>query len=77
MKVAVTALAADIVTVQVPVPAHAPLQPVNDDPADGTAVRVTEVPVANEAEQVAPQLMPAGDEVTVPVPVPAFVTVRL
>ena len=46
-----------------------PLQPVNVEPAAGVAVRVTAEPLANAAEQVAPQSMPVGDEVTVPVPV--------
>jgi hypothetical protein len=35
-----------MVTVQVPVPEQAPVQPVNEDPALGVAVRVTVVPWA-------------------------------
>ena len=72
---AVTALAADIVSTQVLVPVQppVPLQPVKVDPALGVAVRVTEVFCANEAEQFAVQFMPEGDDVTVPAPVPAFV----
>jgi hypothetical protein len=74
-KVAVTDAAAVIATTQVPVPEQpAPLQPVNVEPPDGVAVSVTEVPWPKLAEQVAPQVMPAGDEVTVPAPVPALVT---
>ena len=41
MNVAVTVLAAFIVTEQAPVPVQAPLQPVNVEPVDGVAVRVT------------------------------------
>jgi len=64
-----------MVTAQVPVPVHPPpLQPVNVDPAAGVAVKVTAVPLAKAAEQVAPQEMPAGALATVPVPAPAFVT---
>jgi hypothetical protein len=64
-----------MVTAQVPVPVQPPpLQPVNVEPAAGVAVRVTAVPLAKAAEQVAPQEMPAGALETVPVPVPAFVT---
>jgi hypothetical protein len=37
----VTLLAASIVTVQVDVPTHAPLQPVKAEPASGVAERVT------------------------------------
>ena len=73
---AVTALAADIVVMHVPVPAQTPPQPAKVESAAGVAVSVTTVPGANKAEQVAPQLIPAGDEVTVPVPVPALLTVK-
>ena len=76
-KVAVTAFAPLIVTEHVPVPLQAPLQPAkNEPPAAAVAVRVTVVPCANVAEHVAPQLIPAGVLVTVPEPVPDFVTAR-
>ena len=44
MNVAVTVRAWDIVTVQVPVPEHAPLQPPNVEPDAAEAVSVTTVP---------------------------------
>ncbi len=44
-KVAVTDWAASMVTVQVPVPKQAPLQPAKTESADGIAVRVTKVPL--------------------------------
>jgi hypothetical protein len=76
-KVAVMLFAASIVTVQVePVPEQAPLQPVKIDPFTGVAVKVILVPKSKEALQVLPQSTPAGLEVTVPLPVPALVTVR-
>src|SRR6266850_7627230 len=76
VNVAVTDVAAVTVTTQVPVPAQPPpLQPVNVEPAAGAAVRVTTVPLVKEVEQVAPQAMPAGALVTVPLPAPALVTV--
>src|SRR2546425_11646210 len=76
-KVAVTACAALIVTLQAPVPVQLPLQPVKVEPAAGAAVKVTAVPLVNEAEQVAPQEMPAGALVTVPLPAPALGTVSV
>src|SRR2546428_11767983 len=77
-KVAVTDWAAFIVTTQLPVPLHpAPLQLPNTDPLAGTAVKVTCVPLANAALHIAPQLIPAGLLVTVPLPLPVFVTVRM
>jgi len=75
LNVAVTLFAALIVTEQVPVPVHAPLQPEKVWPLAGVAVSVTLVPEVKLAEQVAPQLMPAGKLVTVPLP--ATVTLRV
>ena len=75
MKVAVTVVAAVTVAEQVPVPVQPPpLQPVNVEPVAGVAVRVTEVPWPTDSLQSTPQLMPAGDDVTEPTPVPAVVT---
>src|SRR5207249_11786881 len=55
-KAAVTVWAALIVTVQVPVPEQPPpLQPEKVEPAAGAAVKVTELPLAYVAAQVAPQ----------------------
>jgi hypothetical protein len=71
-------LAAFIVTAQVvAVPVQAPLQPMKVEPVAAAALRVTWVLKLNELVQVAPQLMPAGVLVTVPVPVPVLFTVRL
>jgi hypothetical protein len=49
-------------------------QPPNALPAAGVAVNVTLVPGANCAVQVPAQLIPAGLDVTVPVPAPARTT---
>ncbi len=76
-KVAVTFWAALMVTLQAPVPLQAPPQPLNTDPAAGVAARLTTVPELYGAEQVAPQLMPAGELVTVPDPVPSGPTVNV
>ncbi len=71
LKVAVTLAFVDIETAQAPVPEQAPLQPEKTDPAAGVAVSVTVLPAANEALQLAPgQLMPAGEDATVPAPAP-------
>jgi hypothetical protein len=77
-KAAVTLWAALMVTVQVPVPVQPPpVQPEKVEPAAGAAVSVTAVPLANEAEHVAPHEMPAGLLVTVPLPVPDLATVNV
>lgn len=60
-----------------PLPLQAPLQPLKVESESGVAVKVTDVPVGKSAEQVAPQLIPAGLLVTVPLPPPALVTVSL
>src|SRR5262245_56326585 len=74
-NVAVMLPAAVIETVQVGMPAQPLFHPVKVEPAAGVAVKVTSAPLANEAEHAAPQLIPAGALVTVPMPVPACVTV--
>jgi hypothetical protein len=56
-----------------PVPDH----PAKVDPAAGVAVKVTTVPLLKAAEQVLPQLMAAGELVTVPLPVPERPTVSV
>ena len=75
-KVAVTpAEEVPMMKLHVPVPAQTPpLQPAKNDPGVGAAVRVTAAPVPKMTEQVAPQLIPAGELLTVPDPVPASVT---
>ena len=77
LKVAVTVFAASIVTVQLPVPVHAPVQPPNVELPSAVALRFTTVPALYASEQSAPQLIPAGEEVTVPLPLPALLTVKL
>src|SRR5206468_86621 len=74
---AVNEVGAVIVTGLVPVPVPPPLQPVKVAPAAGAAVRVTTVPVVKAVEQVAPQEIPAGLLVTVPLPEPALETVSV
>jgi len=64
----------ETVTTQVPVPLHAPVHPANALFASPLAVNVTCVLLANPAEQVPGQLIPAGLLVTVPVPTPLSVT---
>jgi hypothetical protein len=66
-----------MVSVQAPVPEQSPDQPANSERADAAAVSVTAVPCSKAWVQVEPQLIPAGLEVTVPVPLPAVVSVSV
>ncbi|CAK0767977.1 hypothetical protein CCP4SC76_4960002 [Gammaproteobacteria bacterium] len=77
LKVAVMFLGADRVTVQIPVPEQSPLQPAKVLPVAEVAVNTTGVLLEKLDEQVEPQLMPEGELVTVPLPVPDFPTVRI
>ena len=72
-----TDLAASIVTEHVPVPLHAPYHPPKLELLSGTAVKVTSVPAVYTSVQSDPQLMPEGEEVTMPLPVPALLTVKV
>jgi hypothetical protein len=73
-KLALTVMAALIVTLQLPVPEQAPPQPKKLLPVLAVSVRVTEVLAGKFAEQEeVEQLIPAGLLVTVPLP--AMVTV--
>jgi hypothetical protein len=75
MNVAVTETFEFMTTVHVPVPLQAPpLQPVNTELPWGDAVSVTVEPELKVAEQVAPQLIPAGELETLPDPLPDLVT---
>ena len=76
LKVAVTDLAALMVTEQVPVPVQAPLHPAKVEPDAPAALRVTTEPLLKLAAQVPGQLMPAGLLLTEPAPVPAKLTVN-
>jgi len=74
---AVADLAAEATTLHmVPeITLHDPAQLVNVDPVAAVAVSHTVESTVKLAEQVAPQLIPAGDDVTVPDPVPARIAV--
>ena len=77
MNVAVTEVLLDKVTVHVLVPEHPPPdQPAKVDPVLAVAVSVTAVPLAKLALHVVPQVMPAGELLTDPAPVPANATVN-
>ena len=66
-----------MVTTQAAVPVQAPLQPPNFDPGSGVAVRVTPVPTGKLFEQLEPQSIPAGAEVTLPEPEPVRLTLSV
>jgi hypothetical protein len=79
LKVAVTVLAALMVTVHVvPETVLQPLQLAKVDPLAALAVSVTLVPLLYSSEQSVPQLIPAGFELTLPLllPAPVLLTVR-
>lgn len=78
VKLAVTLFAALIVTVQGPVPVHAPDHPVNIEPVVADAVKVTLVPLPYDAVPVFPaqEIVPVL-AVTVPMPVPDLLIVRV
>ena len=77
VKFAVTVWSVLITTVHAPVPLQPPpLQPVNVEPPVEAAVRATVLPFGKSAAQVAPQEMPLGLLVTVPVPVPDLLTIN-
>ena len=76
LNIAVTLLAASIVTAHVVAVPEQALQPEKVDPVAAVAVKVTETPELNEALQVVPQLMPVRFDVMVPVPVPCLLTVK-
>ena len=74
---AVVALSESIVSSQTGLfPVQAPVQPVKLSPSSSSAVKMTRVPASNRCEQSVPHLIPAGTEVTVPLPGPPFPTPR-
>jgi hypothetical protein len=78
LKVAVTVVFAFSVSEHVvPVPEHPPDHPVNVEPAAGEPVRVTTVPWLYVAVQLVPQLIPEGELVNVPKPLPTTLVVRV
>ncbi len=76
-KLALTDASADIVTLQAPVPEHAPPQPVNVLPSFGVAVNATDAPSPNVALQVVGHAIPDGSEATEPSPVTLTSSVRV
>jgi hypothetical protein len=75
-NVAVTVVALSSVTTHAPVPLQPPpLQPLKVAPGAGVSDSVICVPERNVALHVIRQLIPVGELVTVPVPVPAKATV--
>src|SRR5262245_12564598 len=77
-KIAVTERLKSMVIVQGLLwPAQAPPQPVKVVPESAAAVSVTDVPFVYTSEQSTPQSMPAGLDVTVPVPSPWRVTLSM
>src|SRR3954469_3274962 len=77
-NVAVTVVSPVSSTVHDPVPKHPPPdQPVKAFPGSAAGVSVTDWPSSKRAEQIAPQVMPAGEELTPPLPTPSLTTSRV
>ena len=77
-NVAVIVVSPSTVTTQRSVPLHpAPVHPAKTESVPGEAVSVTVSPGTYVAPQVALQSMPAGTLVTVPLPAPAVLTVKV
>jgi len=77
LKFAVTFFCAFIVTVQEPAPEHAPDQPAKVEPAAAVAVSVIlELPLSGTT-QLTVQIIPGGELVTWPEPVPALAKLRV
>ena len=79
LKVAVQLLLAPkvIVTAGVVAAQPEPAQAAKTEPVAGAAVKVTAVPLLKVPEQLVVQLMPAGELVMAPLPVPALATARV
>ena len=78
LKLALTVVAPVIVTAHVPTPEQPPPdQPVKFEPLPAEADSVMLLPWVRLSLQSAPHEIPAGDEVTVPVPDPVLVTVNV
>ena len=73
----IVTLQGEAVPTQVPGSPLRPFQPVSSEPAAGSAFSSTSSPSEKSAEQNAPQEIPAGVLVTVPVPLPALRTLSL
>lgn len=76
-KVAVTALLASMVTVQLALPLQAPDHPLKDESLSAVAVKVRIVPGFRAAVQVRPQSIADGTLVMFPLPSPVFATVNV
>ena len=57
------------------VPVQAPDHPPNVEPVEAEAIKFTKVPALKFALHVPPQLIPAGELNTVPLPGPALMSV--
>src|SRR5699024_1319742 len=69
VNVAPTLWSALMVTLQAPLPEHAPVQPEKTEPALGSGVRPTLAPSENSPVQSSGHAMPEGTDVTEPLPV--------